>query len=404
MLKKRNYLNLVFCILFLLVNPPSSISKIFYVSKSGNDHNPGTSEKPFYSIQKSVDSLRYNGDEILISPGDYYESVLVNNSKKIIDVIIKSTNTRVNIIPDDKKPALTLKYAINWRIEGINFCGNNARDIVLIYRSPGSIIENCMVSGGSSSSIAFRSVYVLSSPNFVISNSTIDAFSENNIMAFMSENLLIKGNDFSNSSAITIGFDAGCNYTVCEENYIHDRLLPGIKERVIIQCRENTGSIIRRNLIVERQDNSFLDAILIRGPGNPSKNVLVENNTLIGPSSQTAIGIAANTLSSVCRNNIVVGFRNAIKVKFPVTQLAKPEVKVDYNDFYNITGSVYDDNVGLCKIGNTNISSDPNFSDMLHYKLNPGSPCIDSGDPLSPLLPGGGKRIDIGRHEYYQQM
>ncbi len=52
--------------------------------------------------------------------------------------------------------------------------------------------------------------------------------------------------------------------------------------------------------------------------------------------------------------------------------------------------------------GEGNITVDPIFSDPDHgdFRLGYGSPCIDAGNPDSPVPPGGGDRIDMGCSEY----
>jgi len=52
--------------------------------------------------------------------------------------------------------------------------------------------------------------------------------------------------------------------------------------------------------------------------------------------------------------------------------------------------------------GTGNIQGDPLFidPDAFDFRLRQASPCIDAGDPASPVPPGGGNRIDMGLYEY----
>jgi len=52
---------------------------------------------------------------------------------------------------------------------------------------------------------------------------------------------------------------------------------------------------------------------------------------------------------------------------------------------------------GIRNIDHPPIFADPQSGD---YSLKPQSPCIDVGDPHSPVPPGGGDRIDMGAREY----
>jgi hypothetical protein len=51
-----------------------------------------------------------------------------------------------------------------------------------------------------------------------------------------------------------------------------------------------------------------------------------------------------------------------------------------------------------------NINQDPLFVDPVNgdFSLQPSSPCIDTGDPESPVPWGGGYRIDMGALEYFK--
>ncbi len=52
--------------------------------------------------------------------------------------------------------------------------------------------------------------------------------------------------------------------------------------------------------------------------------------------------------------------------------------------------------------GEGNIIADPLFSDPENgdFRIGYGSPCINAGDPSSPVPPGGGARVDMGCWEY----
>jgi len=66
--------------------------------------------------------------------------------------------------------------------------------------------------------------------------------------------------------------------------------------------------------------------------------------------------------------------------------------EVDYSD---VQGAIWP--------GTGNIMSNPRFVEPKKgdFRLLPESPCIDAGDPLFEVPPGGGLRIDMGAYEYY---
>lgn len=58
---------------------PASSGNTYYVSKSGNDNNPGTKEKPWLTITKAANTLAA-GDTVYVREGTYKEQVTVKNS------------------------------------------------------------------------------------------------------------------------------------------------------------------------------------------------------------------------------------------------------------------------------------------------------------------------------------
>jgi hypothetical protein len=55
------------------------VAKVYYVSTSGSDTNPGTSTAPFKTFAKAV-SVLAPGDTLQVMPGTYYESLRMTKS------------------------------------------------------------------------------------------------------------------------------------------------------------------------------------------------------------------------------------------------------------------------------------------------------------------------------------
>jgi hypothetical protein len=72
---------------------------------------------------------------------------------------------------------------------------------------------------------------------------------------------------------------------------------------------------------------------------------------------------------------------------------------IRYNDFHNVTEVTHN-----CELDTGNIFIDPRFcgGDPFDYQLQANSPCIDAGDPSSPLDPDS-TRADMGAY-YYDQL
>lgn len=73
---------------------------------------------------------------------------------------------------------------------------------------------------------------------------------------------------------------------------------------------------------------------------------------------------------------------------------------IRYNLFYGYNGII---NAGY-ELDSTNLLTDPLLvsNDPIDPRLSPDSPCIDAGDPNSPLDPDG-TRADIGAFYYHQE-
>jgi parallel beta-helix repeat protein len=151
-----------------------------------------------------------------------------------------------------------------------------------------------------------------------------------------------------------------------------------------ICCRQSNANIYR-NLIA---DCSGPAAIFVWSGGS----VRLINNTVC---DNDGGGLSIQYLSTaLVKNNI---FFNNAPYGIHSTNM---DVDIQYNDVYGNTLNYegIPDQTGI----NGNISADPLFVNASagDYHLAEGSPCIDTGDPLDPVPPGGGDRVDMGAFEY----
>ncbi|UCE17269.1 MAG: T9SS type A sorting domain-containing protein [Gemmatimonadota bacterium] len=147
-----------------------------------------------------------------------------------------------------------------------------------------------------------------------------------------------------------------------------------------------SDGVIRRNIIADNSGGEDFGGggVWLAGDGF----TVIENNTIVGNSSTSSgTGGAGGGLSVsslvFMRNNIV----------WDNTQSTGDQLfggggsEIIYND------------VGQGHEGVGNIDLDPLFANE-EYDLSPDSPCIDSGDPDSPLDPDG-TRADMGAKVFY---
>ena len=94
-------ISLVLLIGSILVNmrSPKSSSNSYYVTKTGNDNNPGTSSQPWLTIQKAARTV-VAGDTVNIQAGTYNEKVTPSNSGNASSPITYQTYGTGTVILD----------------------------------------------------------------------------------------------------------------------------------------------------------------------------------------------------------------------------------------------------------------------------------------------------------------
>ena len=104
-----------------------------YVAVNGNDHRPGTKEKPFQSINRAVSAAK-PGDVILVGDGVYRQGIWLNKSGKanawitlrpLHLVNVHKERPRVKIAPKRGDAAISLNEQSYLRIEGLEIDGGS---------------------------------------------------------------------------------------------------------------------------------------------------------------------------------------------------------------------------------------------------------------------------------------
>lgn len=169
------------------------------------------------------------------------------------------------------------------------------------------------------------------------------------------------------ASAIAIATSGSGNWEI-SWNYIKDNPQIGILSY--------DGGTITRNIIEHNGYNSSPPYYFDYGifVSTSSSNTIINNDFR---DNETAIGAHANTTSIDIRNNIITDNTTGIDLNIG-------NFNIDYNDVWNNTTNYWG-----CFPGMGDISIDPQYigGTPFDYSLSATSPCIDAGDPNSPLDP-----------------
>jgi len=154
----------------------------------------------------------------------------------------------------------------------------------------------------------------------------------------------------------------------------------GVGQADAIFCLSSTVEF-SRNLVI----NNSSAAVIFFSANTNAKfiNNTVANNTNSASTYQD--GAVGDVRNNIFHNNPVGGMIN----------LNPGTVAVEYNDFFISPNSG-------SPLGPGNISQDPLFvgGTPFSYELQPTSPCIDAGDPATPVPSNGGARVDMGALEF----
>lgn len=144
-----------------------------------------------------------------------------------------------------------------------------------------------------------------------------------------------------------------------------------------------TGTVNANNNIITK----FHTGLDLAGPSQwDLKNNNIVNNINLG------MFFSGSSATADMKNNIIA-FNGAYGIYFE----SPHPISSDYNDVFGHTTANY---FGVSP-GVNDIQANPLFTDSISdFQLLNSSPCIDAGDPASPVPPNGGLRIDIGAIEY----
>lgn len=158
------------------------------------------------------------------------------------------------------------------------------------------------------------------------------------------------------------------------------------------------NSIFRNNLI----EPSSASVVGFYSLGVVDSRITIEYNTIICQQDDWGMLLSQAEIAwAIIKNNVIINNNNSSTLSglwyrpYPPGSAVNPNTIIDYNNVYGFSTN-YDIPLPI----NSNISADPLFIDNGNYNLQSLSPCIDTGDPISPLDPDG-TRSDMGAFPFH---
>jgi len=444
---------------FIVFNISVTEAKIFYVSPSGDDSNPGSKHRPWLTIQKAANTLTA-GDTAYIMSGTYSEHIIPKNSGNQENSVVytaypghspiivgKGSITPARIGSGTTDKSQSGQFEIDdksWIIvSGLKIMHSTSAGIYVrnsdhitiqhnhtyntfdsgigVLRSNNIIVDNNHIElaccGGSAAAQECLTISI--TDNFIVSNNHVHhGWMEGIDAKNGSSNGKIFGNDVHNQLRLGIYVDAWNKHTYNIDvylNLVHDNYANGFAV-----AAERGGLVenvrIYNNISYHNAGQGITVAGWNGGWEHPMKNIQIINNTFCnngwGHRAEWAGGIVVENREAediIIRNNIC-----SQNTSFQITirkDISKSHLVIDHNLIDGYKGyedEIYGENsiVGEAMFVH---KFDRNSSKQADFHLQPESPAINTGSsngaPASDydgIKRPKGSGCDIGAFEYYE--
>jgi hypothetical protein len=432
-IKLKIFLTITLLFLGLFALPKISQAATYYVDQNhpqASDSNPGTEDLPWKTIQKAANTV-LAGDTVIVKTGNYDERVILPSGKSGTEsakITFKAEPRRTVYMKGfrgDRNNYIRIEGfnitydAGGWLGGGIWLDGNNWEIVDnYFYDVAGAAIQPTWQSGRSVNNVylAKNKMYkcnkgfIVSGSNWLVEDNEVERLVYYNEDAdysrFFGENHIIRNNYFHGTRQEEIGTSHVDGF----------------------QTFDNNGSFAR-NIIIENNKvfGFFHEGIMI---GNATEgaveNITVRNNIFANSASW---GICAYGVSNLKVYNNIFAYIGSSAIGFRAYSggpISTGEIK---NNIFYFFGAPYwaeggsiidaqnnilfkgDSSVDPKKYPNDICNVDPKMVNPLglDFRLQPGSPAIDGGVPLTGfdydilgILRPQGAAWDIGAYEYVE--
>ncbi len=389
----------VFILLHLncIRNAMSSVEtfRTYYVSPVGNDQNPGSFNRPWKTISRSLAVLE-PGDTVQVLEGVYHEMVIPQ----------KSGEAGKNIV-FRAAPGQQVTLDLQYQSSGEMSYGFYLESVGFI-KIDGFEILNC-------NDNAIRTRYA---ENIVISGIKGHHCRESGIEVMYSRNCVVENSEFYENgfgkpgmSGISVWRSTGRN--IVRYNICHDNIEPSEYDGngIIVDLCFDSPTVVHHNICFDNMgaglciiESSFVTAshnvLYHNGYGAPRQHNSLTGITIERQGSGNRIGLYNN----ICLDNYA-GELNIEK------EAVSPSHRYNNNCWFNSAGQkkiffYADEKLTLkefqCKTSQArqSLNTDPRFISPMttDFHLRADSPCIDSGKDIG--FPYYGAAPDIGFFEY----
>jgi hypothetical protein len=350
------------------------------------------------TIQEGINAAS-DGDTLLVADGTYNESINYNGKNIIVGSLYLTTQDMSyissTIIGGDSSGSIVVFESFEDStavLNGFTFqdiifdSGDEPQTIININESSPKIINNRFDNFYLFQGVESAVIYCENSNSLIMNNEFTNGSLGNGYVLggyilSKNSNLTIKNNRIENGY---VGFAEPSGYIVSvnSENIIESNVIinPSMGYCVIcaaISILDGSNCIIRNNLIIQAHGDGYGAVVAIES------QYVSHNNTFVSNSG----GYANLSSDGIVSNDIIYGSSNTVYLDESST------IQVSYSD---IEGGWE---------GEGNIDTDPLFvaPDSGEFHLQATSPCIDAGDPSSPLDPDG-TIADMGAFYFEQTM